>query len=166
MVLDSTKRIGKIMQQNDLEFLNANIEDKLIEASIEFQSSVITNVNDLLQKVKDFSPVDGWISRQSTSAQRIQSFQQIKQDDEYILAGEFANAANESLSIRFDGISWLATTIKESDNGDVVLKKTTRQLTTLGPKHNIFYSVYYKNEKNLGYRPYASRFVKIEENQQ
>lgn len=153
------------MLKKDLDFLNASIEDKFTETSVDFQSSIFSSINDLLQKIKDFNPIDGWISKQSTSAQRIQSFQQIKQDDEYILAGEFVNAADESLSIRFDGISWTAVVVKESISGDVVLKKTIKQLTALSSKHSIFYSIYYKSEKNLGYRPYASRFVKIEEDQ-
>ena len=76
------------MEKEDLEFVNSQLKTKNIfsEAMINVSSKSVANKEDAVKEIRNFSPADGWISLQSSSAKRIQN-SDINVADEHILAG-------------------------------------------------------------------------------
>ena len=91
-----------MIQDKDIDFLNEQSEQTFSKVNISVLAKNIATHDDVVTKIKDFSPTDGWISLQSTSAVRIQKIEDIDTKNEHILAGEFYKTGI-SLSIRFDG---------------------------------------------------------------
>lgn len=146
------------MQQEDIDFLNKNSGTKFSEVKITVLAKSLTNNEDVIKEIKNFQPCDGWISLQSHSAERVQGVN-FQINDEHILAGEFCNSDQKSLSVRFDGDCWRLFAYDESDDGKVVLKKNVKQLSKISDKTFLNYNVYYEFNDKLGYRPYCSSFV-------
>ena len=147
------------MEKEDLEFVNSKLKTKNIfsEAMINVSSKSVANKEDAVKEIRNFSPADGWISLQSSSAKRIQN-SDINVADEHILAGEFYNSNGISLSVRFDGERWIFVTCHKVEEGDLVLKKNVRQLSKINDTTYLNYDVFYKFDADFGYRPYCSAF--------
>ena len=150
-----------MMQDEDIVFLNKQSEQTFSQVKISVLAEDIEEHDAVVTKIKDFSPTDGWISLQSTSAVRIQKTEDIDTKNEHILAGEFYKKGS-SLSVRFDGEKWnlFSCEEKDSDKSVLVLKREMEQLSKVGNK--IKYNVYYKYEDEFGYRPYCSAFIGFE----
>ena len=154
-----------MMQNEDIVFLNKQSEQTFSEVNISVLAEDIEEHDAVVTKIKDFSPTDGWISLQSTSAVRVKNAAEIdtKIDtkNQHILAGEFYKKGS-FLSVRFDGEKWNLFTCEEedSDKSELVLKREIKQLSKEGNK--IKYNVYYKYEDEFGYRPYCSAFTGFE----
>lgn len=144
------------MIKEDIDFLG------LEEVKVCVSNDSVDSFDEVKNKIKNFAPSDGWISFQSSSVKRIKD---IKIDDikEFILAGEFYNQNGTSLSIRYDGEKWNCFTFSESQdesqNGEIVLKRSIKQLSKISNNTYLNYDVYYKFEPELGYRPYCSAFT-------
>lgn len=146
------------MEKKDIEFLNEHNKDSnFSEVQILLSSKMIDNNDSVINEIKNFQPNDGWVSFQSTSAKRINSAD-FDSNGENILAGEFHNSQGVSLSIRFDGEKWGLYSCKEDGEGEFVLKRNVKQLSKINDKTCLNYSVYYKFDAEIGYRPYCSAF--------
>ena len=149
------------MEKIDLDFLNTQLKlkdkDVFSEVKIKVSSMCVVNNEDAVKEIKNFSPVDGWISLQSSSAKRIRNTD-FEVGDEHILAGEFINSNGVSLSVRFDGEEWNFVTCCELDSGNLVLKRNVRQLSKINDNTYLNYEAYYRYDSELGYRPYCSAF--------
>lgn len=146
------------MNKEDLDFLNSQSKEKFSEAGLSINSKSIDNNDEVVKVIKDFSPSDGWISYQSSSAERIKSADfDVKKEN--IIAGEFYNSNGISLSVRFNGEVWNFFTYAEADNGESLIKKTVKQLSKINNDTYLIYDVYYKFDTELGYRPYCSAFT-------
>lgn len=148
------------MEKEDLGFLNSQLKNKddFQEVRIKTSSKFITNNEDAVKEIKNFSPSDGWVSLQSQSAKRIQNAD-FDIGDEHILAGEFCNSNGLSLSVRFDGSQWTFITYHELEDGDLVLKRNIRQLSKINDSTYLNYDVFYKFDADFGYRPFCSAFT-------
>lgn len=155
------------MEKEDLEFLNTQLKTKdvFLEVKIKISSKFVSNNEDVVKEIKNFSPTDGWISLQSSSAERIQD-SDFAVADERILAGEFYNSNGISLSVRFDGEKWTFITCHEIEEGDLVLKRNVRQLSKINNNTYLNYDVFYKFDTDFGYRPYCSAFTGFTEEKQ
>lgn len=144
------------MIKEDIGFL------KLAEVKVCVSNVSVESLDEVKNKIKNFAPSDGWISFQSSSVKRIID---VKLDNikEFILAGEFYNPNGTSLSIRYDGEKWNFFTFSESQNesqnGEIVLKRSIKQLSKLSDKTYLNYDIYYKFDSELGYRSYCSAFT-------
>lgn len=146
------------MNKDDLDFLNSKNGVKFFEANIKINSKSMNTKEDVIKAIKDFSPSDGWISYQSSPAERVKSADfEIK--NENIIAGEFYNSNGISLSVRFNGEVWKFFTCTESEDGELMLKMNKKQLSKLSNETYLTYDVYYKFDSELGYRPYCSAFT-------
>lgn len=150
------------MTKEDLEFINKNSDKAFEFCKLSVSSKNVSSEKEIEEVIRNFSPVDGWISLQSTSAFRVKD-SSFDTKGEHILAGEFINAQNLSLSVRFSGDEWLCITTCENDDGEELVKSSTKQLSKLGEKVFLNYEVYYKSEKELGFRPYVSAFTGFSE---
>jgi hypothetical protein len=150
------------MNNEDLAFLNKQTQSNFTETKICVYPKTVGTNAEVLHEIKNFSPIDGWVSLQSTPAKRI-SGTDFEETDEHILAGEFFNTSGNSLSVRFDGKNWNLFTYKESDEGVSVLKKSVKLLSKLGNDTYLNYNVFYKFDNELGYRPYCSAFTGFSE---
>ena len=154
-----------MMQNEDIVFLNKQSEQTFSEVNISVLAEDIEEHDAVVTKIKDFSPTDGWISLQSTSAVRVKNAAEIDTKNQHILAGEFYSKNGSSLSVRFDGEKWNLFTCEEedSDKSELVLKREIKQLSKDAKDNNkIKYNVYYKYEDEFGYRPYCSAFTGFE----
>lgn len=146
------------MKKEDLDFLNSHKDCNFVEKKIKVSSKFIENKDDVLKEIKNFSPIDGWISTQSTSARRIQS-SQFEVKDEYIISGEFCNSNGVSLSVRFNGEKWMLISYIEAEEDELLIKRKVKQLSKISDNTYINYDVFYKFDSNFGYRPYCSAFI-------
>ncbi|MCR5765454.1 MAG: hypothetical protein K6G09_05700 [Treponema sp.] len=140
------------MIKEDIDFL------KLAEVKVCVSNVSVESLDEVKNKIKNFAPSDGWISFQSSSVKRIID---VKLDNikEFILAGEFYNPNGTSLSIRYDGEKWNFFTFSESQDGEIVLKRSIKQLSKLSDNTYLNYDIYYKFDSELVYRPYCSAFT-------
>lgn len=147
------------MEKKDLEFLNKYKDNNCIfsEKKIAISHESATCTSEVLKKIQEFFPSDGWISCQSSSAERWKADFDIK--NEHIIAGEFYNSNGSSLSVRFGGDNWSLYTYRECDEGETVIKITTQQLSKINNNTYLNYDVFYKYDSNMGYRPYCSAFT-------
>lgn len=145
------------MEKIDLDFLNKQYHGGFSQIKISVSSQLVENNSEVLDKIKNFSPTDGWISLQSTPAERWKDDFDTK--DEYIIAGEFYNTNGTSLSVRFDGERWNLYTYWENDEGETVIKRNVKQLSKIDDNTYLNYDVCYKFDSDLGYRPYCSAFT-------
>ena len=146
------------MNKEDLNFLNSQSGKNFSETKVSINSKSIENNASVIKAIKEFSPSDGWISYQSSSAERIKSADfEIK--NENIIAGEFYNSNGISLSVRFNGEMWKFFTYTKSEDGELLLKINKKQLSKLSNDIYLTYDVYYKFDSELGYRPYCSAFT-------
>lgn len=150
------------MKKEDLDFINAQTKNEFSEVKINVSSKSIENNADVVKAIKDFAPIDGWISLQSSSAKRIQNAE-FETGKESVLAGEFCNSNGLSISVRFDGDCWTIITFNESDDGELVLKRNVKQLSKINDNTYLNYDVFYKFDSELGYRPYCSAFTGFSE---
>ncbi|MCR4938734.1 MAG: hypothetical protein K5930_01335 [Treponemataceae bacterium] len=150
------------MEKKDLDFLNAQTKNEFSEVNINVSSKSEENNENVVNAIKDFAPIDGWISLQSSSAKRIQNTD-FEVGNEHVLAGEFYNLNGVSLSVRFNGDHWTLITYYESEGGELVLKRNVRQLSKINDKTYLNYDVFYKFDSELGYRPYCSAFTGFSE---
>ncbi|MCR5290524.1 MAG: hypothetical protein K6E51_11065 [Treponema sp.] len=156
------------MEKRDLDFLNeqTGCENEFSEVKINVSTKTIENHADMVKAIKDFAPVDGWISLQSSSAKRIQNAN-FDVGNEHVLAGEFYNSNGLSLSVRFNGEHWALITYLESEEGELVIKRNVRQLSKINDNTYLNYAVFYKLDSKLdpklGYRPYCSAFIGFSE---
>lgn len=150
------------MNKEDLDFLNSESGDNYSETKICIHSKSLDSNSDVVREIKNFSPADGWISYQSTTAKRVRGAD-FEVEGEHILSGEFYNINGTSLAVRFDGEKWNFFTCSESDDGDSVLKKNVKQLSKEGNNIYLNYDVYYRFDENFGYRPYCSAFTGFSE---
>lgn len=150
------------MTKEDFDFINKNSNKKFEFCKLSVSSKNVSSEKEIEEAIRNFSPVDGWISLQSTSAFRVKD-SSFDTKGEHILAGEFINAQNISLSVRFTGDEWLCITSCENDDGEELVKSSSKQLSKLGEKVFLNYDVYYKSEKELGFRPYVSAFTGFSE---
>lgn len=146
------------MKKEDLDFLNSHKDCNFVEKKIKVSSKFIENKDDVLKEIKNFSPIDGWISTQSTSARRIQS-SQFEVKDEYIISGEFCNSNGVSLSVRFNGEKWMLISYIEAEEDELLIKRKVKQLSKISDNTYINYDVFYKFDSDFGYRPYCSAFI-------
>lgn len=146
------------MKKEDLAFLNSQKDCDFSEVKISVSSKSIVINDDIIKEIKNFSPIDGWISTQSTSARRIQN-SQFEVGDEYIISGEFYNSNGVSLSVRFNGEKWILISYIEAEDGELLLKRKVKQLSKINDNTYINYDVFYKFDSDFGYRPYCSTFV-------
>lgn len=150
------------MTKEDLDFINKNSNKAFEFCKLSVSLKKVSSEKEIEDVIRNFSPVDGWISLQSTSAFRVKD-SSFDTKGEHILAGEFVNGQNMSLSVRFSGDEWLCITTYENDDGEELVKSSTRQLSKLGEKVFLNYDVYYKSENELGFRPYVSAFTDFSE---
>lgn len=150
------------MTKEDLEFINKASNKSFEVCRLSFSSKNVSSEKEIEELIRNFSPVDGWISLQSTSAFRVKN-STFDTKGEHILAGEFINGQNVSLSVRFTGDEWLCITTYESADGEELVKASIKQLSKLGKKVFLNYEVYYKLEKEIGFRPYVSAFTGFSE---
>lgn len=146
------------MKKEDLDFLNSHKDCNFVEKKIKVSSKFIKNKDDVLKEIKNFSPIDGWISTQSTSARRIQS-SLFEVKDEYIISGEFCNSNGVSLSVRFNGEKWILISYIEAEEAELLIKRKVKQLSKISDNTYINYDVFYKFDSDFGYRPYCSAFI-------
>ena len=145
------------MENKDLDFLNKQYGSQFVQIGIITSGQSVDNNSAVLQRIRDFSPSDGWISWQSSPAERYKD--DFDANGEYILAGEFYNTHGISLSVRFDGECWKMYTYKEADEGEPVIRESVKQLSRINNNTYINYNVYYRFDLKLGYRPYCSAFT-------
>lgn len=150
------------MTKEDLDFINKNSNKEFELCKLSVSSKNVSSEKEIEDVIRNFSPVDGWISLQSTSAFRVKD-SSFDTKGEHILTGEFINAQNLSLSVRFSGDEWLCITACENNDGEELVKSSTKQLSKLGEKVFLNYDVYYKSEKELGFRSYVSAFTGFSE---
>ena len=151
-----------IMNKEDLDFLNSKNGEKFSEAKLTISSKSIDAKDDVINAIKGFSPSAGWVSYQSSSAEWIKS-DGFEFKHENIIAGEFYNSDGISLSVRFNGEVWNFFTYAESDTGELLIKKTVKQLSKISDDTYLTYDVYYRFNSELGYRPYCSVFTGFSE---
>lgn len=145
------------MTKEDLGFINKNSNKAFELCKLLISTKNVLSEKEIEEVIRNFSPVDGWISLQSTPAFRVKD-SAFDLNGEHILSAEFINGQNMSLSVRFTGDDWLCITACENDDGEELVKSSTKQLSKLGEKVFLNYDVFYKSEKGLGCRPYVSAF--------
>lgn len=145
------------MEKNDLDFLNKQYDCGFVEIGIAASRQSVSNNSEVLKTIKDFSPSDGWISWQSSPAERYTGDFDAK--GEHIIAGEFYNTNGTSLSVRFDGECWNVYTYRASEEGAPMMRRSVKQLSKINNNTYVSYDVYYRFDSKLGYRPYCSAFT-------
>ena len=156
------------MKKEDLDFLVRNVDSTFAQVDVDFSSKVVFGTDEVLMGIKEFNPIDGWVSYQSDSAKRIKNASEIE-NGKNIIAGEFCNASGDSLSVRFNGDGWVLCFCSERQGGTSCLRRTVKQLakgSDGGKELFIEYAVYgnFADDLNgsdyrpIGYRPFCSAF--------